>query len=79
MKFSINLPFTLKQCLTFIASFFFWSLAFAQDKAPLIDVDVHKDPPAPAWYASPRAWVIGAAAFILILVAILSNNRNKGN
>ena len=79
MKCSINLPVSLKQCLTFVALFFFHSLALAQDKAPLIDVDVHKDPPAPAWHASPWAWIIAAAAFILILVAILSNNRNKGN
>ena len=79
MKCSINLPVSLKQCLTFVALFFFHSLALAQDKAPLIDVDVHKDPPAPAWYASPWAWIIASAAFILILVAILSNNRNKGN
>ena len=30
-----------------------------------------------SWYTSPWAWVIGAAVFILLLVALL-NNRNSG-
>lgn len=83
MKFPINLPVSLRQCLTFIALFFFHTLAWAQDKKYELDVDVSsgKGPaPSVAWYASPWAWVIGGAVFIIILVAILSsNNRSKGN
>lgn len=30
------------------------------------------------WYASPIAWVVGAAIFVLILVAILRGGK-KGN
>jgi hypothetical protein len=72
---------TVKQCLTFIALFFFHTLAWAQDKGFKVDVDINsKRQPAPvAWYASPWAWVIGGAVFIIVLVAILSGNRNKGN
>jgi hypothetical protein len=61
--------------------FFFHTLAWAQDKGFKVDVDINsKRQPAPvAWYASPWAWVIGGAVFIIVLVAILSGNRNKGN
>ena len=30
------------------------------------------------WYTSPWVWVVGAAVFILLLVALL-NNRGKSN
>ncbi len=29
------------------------------------------------WYASPWVWVIGAAVFILLLVALLSGGRSR--
>jgi hypothetical protein len=40
-----------------------------------IDISVNK---TESWYASPWVWVIGAAVFILILVALLSGgSRSK--
>lgn len=30
------------------------------------------------WYASPWVWVVGAAVFILLLVALLGGNRSRG-
>lgn len=30
-----------------------------------------------SWYTSPWVWVIGAAVFILLLVALLGGKRNK--
>jgi hypothetical protein len=43
----------------------------AQDKGLDIDIDIHKK----AWYEQPWAWVIGAAVFILLLVAILRGGK----
>lgn len=30
-----------------------------------------------AWYTQPWIWVIGAAVFILLLVALLNGNKNR--
>ena len=52
-------------------------LAFAQDKGIDVDINVKKDN---EWYQQPWVWVVGAAVFILLLVAILRSGgaRNKG-
>ncbi|MBN7809324.1 hypothetical protein J0A68_00060 [Algoriphagus sp. H41] len=44
---------------------------FAQDGGLDIDIDLGK----PEWYEQPWVWVVGAAAFILILVALLRRKR----
>ena len=36
-------------------------------------VSVSSDDGTTAWYTSPWVWVVGAAVFILLLVALLSN------
>ena len=46
--------------------------AYAQDKKVDVDIDVGKKT---EWYASPVAWVIGAAVFILLLVALLRGKK----
>jgi hypothetical protein len=50
---------------------------FAQDGGGTggadIKVDVNKE--GGDWYTSPWVWVIGAALFILLLVALLRGNR----
>lgn len=30
------------------------------------------------WYAQPWVWIVGGAVFILLLVALLRSNNNKG-
>ena len=52
---------------------FFSMVANAQDKKVDVDIDVGKKS---EWYASPIAWVIGAAIFILLLVALLRGKRD---
>lgn len=37
------------------------------------NVSISADGGADAWYTSPWVWVVGAAVFILLLVALLSN------
>ena len=45
--------------------------AIAQDGGLDIDVDLGK----PEWYEQPWVWVVGAAVFILILVALLRKKK----
>jgi hypothetical protein len=45
--------------------------AISQDGGLDIDIDVDKK----EWYEQPWAWVVGAAIFILLLVAILRGGR----
>ena len=51
-------------------------IVFAQEKKAEIDVNVDKGGGGSNWYASPLVWVIGAAVFILLLVA-LTRGRSK--
>jgi hypothetical protein len=46
--------------------------SLAQDKKLDIDVDVDKEP---VWYQQPWAWVLGAAIFIVLLVALLRGGK----
>jgi hypothetical protein len=49
-------------------------IAFAQDKK--VDVDINTNSGG-NWYAQPWVWIVGAAVFILLLVALTrSGNRS---
>ena len=52
-------------------------VAFAQDKGIDVDINVKKES---QWYQQPWVWVVGAALFVLLLVALLRSGgaRNKG-
>jgi hypothetical protein len=50
-------------------------VAFAQEKGAEVDVDVTKTTNTTHWYASPWVWVVGAAIFILLLVALTRGGR----
>ena len=63
--------------LTMIATLLgFWAMAQETGGAS-VNVTTTKSSSASSegWYASPWVWVVGAAVFILLLVALL-NNRN---
>ena len=51
-------------------------ITFAQEKKAEIDVNVDKGGGGSNWYASPLVWIIGAAVFILLLVA-LTRGRSR--
>lgn len=79
MKRLANISIPLKKSLTAAALLLFQSYAWAQDKKLDVNVDVGKGGGGggtTTWYASPWAWVIGGAVFVIVLVAILSG-RNK--
>jgi hypothetical protein len=50
------------------------STVSAQDKKVEIDIGVNKEP---VWYQQPWAWVLGAAIFILLLVALLRGGKKE--
>jgi hypothetical protein len=50
---------------------------FAQDKTTQVDIDVNKGNNNSNWYASPWVWIVGAAVFILLLVALTSGGRSS--
>ncbi len=51
-------------------------LSFAQDKGADINVDINKNGGS-NWYSSPWVWIVGAALFILLLVALLRGNSSR--
>lgn len=59
-----------------ILSLFISFTLFAQDKKADIDVDINKGG-GDNWYASPWVWIVGAAVFILLLVALLRGRSSK--
>ena len=52
---------------------------FAQEKSAEIDVDINKGEGGGNWYASPWVWIVGAAVFILLLVALTSGSRDRSD
>jgi len=54
----------------------FTLISFAQEKKAEVDVNIDKGGGDNNWYASPLIWIIGAAVFILLLVA-LTRGRSR--
>lgn len=50
-------------------------LSFAQDKKVGINVNTKGD----NWYASPWVWIVGAAVFILLLVALTRGSGRRAD
>lgn len=46
------------------------SLLLAQEKATDVDINVNKDGGGGSIWGSPVFWIVGAALFIIILVAV---------
>jgi hypothetical protein len=85
-----NKPSTMKQIrlidavrtmvLTAVATFLgFWAMAQEESGGASVNVSTTKTSTSTSegWYTSPWVWVVGAAVFILLLVALL-NNRGGG-
>jgi hypothetical protein len=54
-------------------------LLFAQEKTTKVDVDLNSGNSGGNWYASPWVWIVGAAVFILLLVALTSGSRDSSD
>lgn len=73
MKHCINYSPLLKKITFFLTAMMISVISFAQEKGLNIEIGVDKK----EWYEQPWAWVIGAAVFILLLVAILRSGRKQ--
>jgi hypothetical protein len=73
----MNLTKAVRNLLTFAFSMLFSVVLFAQEKGAEIDVNITKDggDTGGVWYNQPLVWIIGAAVFILLLVALLRGNN----
>lgn len=57
-----------------------WSIiSFEQEKGAEVNVDINKDGGGGHWYASPWIWVVGAAIFILLLVALSRGSGSRAD
>lgn len=54
----------------------FWSvMLLAQSVPEKVDIDINTK--GSNWYASPWVWIVGAAVFILLLVALLRGGGRR--
>jgi hypothetical protein len=59
----------MKKVLFFMLSTFYGTMALAQDTKN-VDININKDSGGGNWYTSPWIWIVVAAVFILLLVAL---------
>jgi len=65
----------MKKYLFVLLAAFYGTLALSQEgETKKINVDVNTGSSG-NWYASPWVWVVGAAVFILLLVALTRGGR----
>jgi hypothetical protein len=60
----------MKNLFYLVIAVLFNTVVLAQDNGGGKDINVNVNTKNGAWYSSPWVWVIGAAIFILLLVAI---------
>ena len=66
----------IKRPLLVIVSMLMGLIVFAQDKK--VDVDINTNGGG-NWYAQPWVWVVGAAVFILLLVALTRSSGSRSD
>jgi hypothetical protein len=59
----------MKRVYVSILAAFISLMLFAQEKSADVDINVNKDSGGSFW-GSPVMWIIGAAVFIILLVAV---------
>ena len=64
----------MKKLYFTLMSAFLALVSFAQETKK-VDVDISTGGNDANWYASPWVWVVGAAVFILLLVALTRGGR----
>ena len=69
-------PPYMKKIMVSLLILFSTGLLFAQEaETKNINVDINTDGGSANWYTSPWVWVVGAAIFILLLVALTRGGR----
>ena len=66
----------MKKFLFSLFATFYSTLLLAQEgETKNVNIDINTDGGSGNWYASPWVWVVGAAVFILLLVALTRGGR----
>ena len=74
---SLSLNLIMKKAYLSVIAVLLSAIMFAQEgTGTKIDVDINKES---AWYASPWVWVVGAAVFILLLVALTRGGGRRAD
>ncbi len=66
----------MKKLLFCLLIVFYSLVAIAQDNK---DINVNVNTKDGSWYTSPWVWIVGAAVFILLLVAIARGGGRKAD
>ena len=69
----------MKKATMSLMTIFISMVLWAQEKTTDVNIDVNKDTNTANWYASPWVWVVGAAVFIILLVALTSGSRSRSS
>jgi hypothetical protein len=64
-----------KKALLSIALLFSQSFIWSQEKS--VDVNLNVDKGGSNWYAEPWILIVGAAVFIIVIVALMRGNSSK--
>jgi ABC-type phosphate transport system auxiliary subunit len=67
-----------KALCTLLLALFSTVLVFGQDGGGK-DVNINVNTKGNAWYTSPWVWVVGAAVFILLLVALMRGGGRRSD
>ena len=59
----------------YIAAFYSIMLLAQEGQTKNVNIDINTDGNSASWYTSPWVWVVGAAVFILLLVALTRGGR----
>ncbi|MES2882780.1 MAG: hypothetical protein V4676_11570 [Bacteroidota bacterium] len=68
----------MKKIYSLLVTAFLSVMAFAQETKK-VDVDISTGGDSANWYASPWVWVVGAAVFILLLVALTRGSGRRAD
>ena len=66
----------MKKIFFLLLTAIYGTLIFAQEgETKNVNVDINTGGSGSSWYTSPWVWVVGAAVFILLLVALTRGGR----
>jgi hypothetical protein len=82
LAYFFNLFFKLlvmKKTFLSVMAAFLGALAYAQGETKKVDVNIDTDGGGGGWYTSPWLWIVGAAVFILLLVALTRGGGRRAD
>lgn len=66
----------MKKFVFLLIAAFYSTLLLAQEgETKNVNIDINADGNAGTWYTQPWVWIVGAAVFILLLVALTRGGR----